>query len=564
MIRRIALAALITSASGCSLAYDTPPIFARNECATSTECVTGSICKAGACVATSADLAGLILEVRPHADASYGATTSFYFTPATSTKLDGENKSGFTSAFTAALYAPVASKGRVARKDLVATPGCEALPAALTFYELPPFPGLPSNPPVEVSTKESDGNTFEASLRPGRYEVYVQPAALPGCPDTPPALVQGVMVSDAAPDIDIVMPAPTKLSVTFTVPIASSVGDWTVDVVEPHRGTRISSVYSIEQSGVSFTVDATIDFVWPEVDAPILRLVPPDPGHPTVYWDLSSAAQNKENPTIALSIQDLFINPRKVSFHLARAMAKVPAVVTIKSRALLGDAGNNATFSLEGISAPAGQVDVGLPPGQYVVRVFPTDPSLAITDVDLDVPKPLSPQDDTCVCGKEIEVLSKIVAQGEALTPLGEPLSNVRVAAAPSFGATSFWRDQHLLSPLTTRPVSTQADEAGHFVLLIDPGTSDISIQPDPYSAFSWMVTPRFQITGDMQLPDFVLPSPVFLNGSIVDPLGNVITNADVNAWLPIPSGDGVVQIATASTNADGTYTLILPSVITQ
>ena len=64
--------------------------------------------------------------------------------------------------------------------------------------------------------------------------------------------------------------------------------------------------------------------------------------------------------------------------------------------------------------------------------------------------------------------------------------------------------------------------------------------------------------------PRLAIQSPAVLQGTVSDPSGNPVAGAVVNAWVPLldasgtPTGTGV-QIATTSTGADGSYTLLLP-----
>jgi hypothetical protein len=60
------------------------------------------------------------------------------------------------------------------------------------------------------------------------------------------------------------------------------------------------------------------------------------------------------------------------------------------------------------------------------------------------------------------------------------------------------------------------------------------------------------------------LPNPAFLGGTLLDPEGMPIANAEIDAWFPLRGSlSGVaVKIATTSTDAAGAYTLVLPSSI--
>src|SRR5438045_4008415 len=89
----IAFAAL--ALTGCSLSFDggTAPE-QQNACSSSVPCGGDGICLSNTCVATQVDLAGLVLEVRPHSDAVYGASTSFFFEPGDQLGLEGSADRG--------------------------------------------------------------------------------------------------------------------------------------------------------------------------------------------------------------------------------------------------------------------------------------------------------------------------------------------------------------------------------------------------------------------------------------------------------------------------------------
>ena len=82
MKRAGALVALALLTAGCGVLADgalaNGPV---NTCSASRACGGGATCADGRCVATKFDLTGLLVEVRPHANAAFGATTSYLFDP---------------------------------------------------------------------------------------------------------------------------------------------------------------------------------------------------------------------------------------------------------------------------------------------------------------------------------------------------------------------------------------------------------------------------------------------------------------------------------------------------
>lgn len=569
------LAAVALACAGCSVPFgDAPNEQQVNKCGPSDECGGDGVCVNDVCVATSVDLPGLVVEVRPHADAAFGATTSFFFKPGDG--FQSADLQGVSAGFSPTLPAPVAIEGGQVL-PFENKSNCETVNAALTFYEAPQFWGLPVNVPAKVTTTFGmKGFSFDADLEPATYDVYVEPIAVEGCATPPPAFFPAQVIGATTEGFTRTLPQPSKLTGTIVVPLSApgSIGSWVVDIVERKRGARVSTTQQLVQQGVVFTVAVDLDFTWREEDdPPLLRLSPPEgtPG-PTVYWDLSAVGGSMHNPVVSLSIQDLLIKPRTVKPFIMHGSSVVSAAVTIQSIELLGEVAKNATFSLDVPKTDAdGSLPVELPPGTYAVRVFPFDLELPVTESTITVP-PLKDgeKEDACVCGMVIQVGDKALLQGSAKTPLGEPLLGVTVNTIPSLtGAITFLRDQHFLSTQSARTASTTTNAEGGFLLEIDHGFSDLTVQPAASSGFPWLVSPRIRIDGDAQLNNpLVLTNPAFLGGRIVDPMGRPVSNADVNAWLPLPDVEGggtstVLQIAATATNDEGGYTLALPASIT-
>ena len=573
------LACVAVGALGCSVPYGAELVERQvNECSSSKDCGSDGVCVSNVCVATKVDLPGLVLEVRPHADAAFGATTSFFFKPGNEAGLVGGSEGGVTAKFSPKLAAPVKiTSGQVL--PYAAQAPCAITGERLTFYERPELLGLPVNAPIKVTT---DGaHAFTAALRPATYDVYIEPQVdAVGCPTPPPVFYPGQVIEEATTSFTRQLPQPSKLTGQIYVPVSvpgsvpGSVTKWVVDVVERRRGARVSTTQELVQQPVAFHVDIDIDFTWREEDdAPLLRLAPPaGEAGPTVYWDLKAVGGSKDNPIVSLSIADLLIKSRTVKPFIMFGTSPAKASLTIQSVALSGEVAKNATFSLDVPETnPDGSVSLALPPGDYAVRVFPHDPRLAVTDATLTVP-PLKPgeSEDGCVCGKVIAVGEKAILQGIAFTPSGEALVGVNVGTVPSQpGESSFLKDQHFLGPLSARTASATTDELGRFLLEVDPGSSDLTVQPGPGSGFPWLVRPRVTIQQGAKLDALTLTNPAFLSGDVRDPNGLAVGNADVNAWLPLPDPDGdgastVILIATTATNAGGSYTLVLPSSLTK
>jgi hypothetical protein len=577
----VLLAALV---AGCSLAQaESVNPGPTNTCASSSTCGGKAACVQGTCVATEYDLDGLLVEVRPHADASFGATTSYLFDPAKAgIALTSKDAGGapFVARMNPTLPASVSIQQGLVRvsSDTPLEQGCTigadlAIPASLTFYRVPPFAGLPFDP---VSASTDAGNQIDVDLVPGTYDVYVEPQPIEGCnggKPYPPAYFPGQSITTTGTMIWD-MPVVGKLSGTITGFGDVVPGAWKIELVEPARGLPISANGTITKldppaEGYGYTAQ----IARADKSVPILRLTPADdpgqPTKPTGYWSLVSLSGGTQtDPVFDCSVDQLYGMPIKVTLDVVGldGFTRVPATVTVQSTELKGTDANNAALTIDGQPTDAaGVFSAFLPPGSYDVRVTPVDNNLAITQLNFPIN-----ESSYCFCGQQFPLQPKVALSGAVKTPDGQRLPNATVSVGPSQApVVSYWTRTHALSPLTARAVTAETTNDGNFTLYADPATADVVVQPDPSTGYPWLVRPRISPVTDTSLASLDLTSPAILGGIVRDPNGNPVANAEVNAWYAVrdPKGEGghagtVVKIATTSTAADGSYTLLLPSSI--
>ena len=565
--------------AGCSVQYDASDgVGPSNTCSDDDQCAGAAVCRSGVCVTTEADLEGLLVEVRPHAAASYGATTSFMFDPSSKFSLvtPAGNTEPFAVGYDLALPALVPIAGASARlgDDFTLPAGCNlpdrSVPARVTFYRVPPYVGLPFTPTAVTTTQTATGYTFDTELPADTYDIYVEPQAIPGCNDGlpfPPVFFPHQTINSGGA---LVWELSTPGQLTGTITGFSSIiaADWTVDLVEPTRGLPISTDATLTQTKGGFSVTAQIS--WHDKATPILRLRPPEgSGKPTVYWSLvTGTGGSQDNPVVSFSVADLVTEPVDVGGQILSDGAGSPATLSIQSASLLGTDAQNAAYSVDGLATDdKGAFEVRLPPGKYDVRAFPTDTSLAVTTWSLEVPADVT----GCYCGKGFTLEPKRELSGDAATAAGKAVWSASVSLTPSQAASaSYWDDTHYLATVSSRASSAVTGQDGGFRLPVDPGGggSDLVIQPGEGSNFPWFVRPRVVVHDSASLGVLKLTSPAILTGKATDPTGAPVANADVNAWFPVrkPGGKGkvgtVVLIGTVTTDSDGGYTLVLPSQI--
>jgi hypothetical protein len=565
------LLGLAFAAAGCAVPYNAPlPVEQTDTCSSADDCGTGAACTNGVCVATEVSLPGLELEVIPDSNAPYGASTSFLFPLAGETPLtlSAENTTPFAAVFDPDLPPPLAiSGGTFTLTTGMAEPSCSlvngSLPGTITFYPIPPFTG-PSVVPVVAmtTTATSVGNTFDANLvAPGLYDVYIQPQAVAGCNGgaaVPPVFLPKSQITSGAPSWSL----PMVGTLTGTITDFGAKG-WTAALVEPSRGLTVSSEAPLacHHGACSLTLqfardDKTVQPV------PILRLTPPStaPDEPTIYWTLASTPLTP-GASAAFSTQGLLVNPVGVSLTVTdtAGVTGIPAALSIQSTTLSGTVQQNAAFQIEGALTKAnGKYILALPPGTYDVRAFPIDGLLGVTETTITV-------SSGCACDFTLPLQPKLSVTGTVTTPLGDPVANAQVGFTPSQTAmTSYWTNTHTLDAVAVQVAAATTDSDGNFALMVDQGSSDLTVQPDPGSGFPWLVQPALTVQTAPPPLSLALQSPAVLQGIVRDPSGMPVANAVVNAWFPLTDASSVatgtaVQIATTSTGADGSYTLLLP-----
>jgi hypothetical protein len=577
------LAALFSA--GCSLAQNASEFTGpTNTCSAPSDCGDGGACVEGRCVATSYDLDKLFVEVRPHANAAFGATTSYFFDPAQAgIALTASGGAPFVARMSPTLPAFVAVReGRVRVHEKTALEmGCSigsdrSIPAKVTFYRSTQLAGLPLSP---VTATTNEHNRLDVDLVPDTYDVYIEPLVAPGCngeqPFPPVYLRAQPITTGGALTWDL----PVVGTLTGTIAgFGSAVPDgMRLDLLEPMRGLPVSGKATLENDPATDTYKINAKIAWPDADAPILRLAPEtttaDEGAlATVYWKLSGAvfSGTTTNPEVKLTVDQLFGKPVPVDGFVlgSDGFTGVRATLRIQSTSLKGPDANNATYAIDGIETSGlGKFQFRLPPGTYTIRATPVDNGLRITDF----PGIEVPADAQCFCGQPLKLASKLELSGAVKSPLGERVQGATVSVYPAqIGAREYWNSTHTLAPIAPRVASTTTTGDGNFALLVDLGRSDVVVEPAAESGFPWLVQPRLSLEDKKDktlLASLVITNPAILSGNVRDPNGMPVTDAEVNAWLPVrdPSADSglagtVVKIATASTDADGNYTLVMPS----
>ena len=572
-LTRLALLALVVL-PGCALPGANEvagqPI---NACGNDGDCGSEGACRQGRCVATSYDLAGLILQVTVNPAGGFAPGDVFLVDPAAAglgLVSQGTRDTPLGTRFDIALPAPLTvHRGQVVLDG--ASAGCAAMDGSIaanvTFYRAPKLAGLPFDPVIASTKAASQGSSFsfDVDLVSGPedfYDVYIEPIPLMGCM-LAPTLLTGQQI-DGTPILHL--PAPIALQ--GTIDTSSTGVSWDLDVVEPKRGLVISAPGSGLGGPNHDQVGALFSPLLNPTASPILRLsstASTATSIESIFWSLIGAETGgtKTKPVVTLTA-DPPSAPVIVTGHVRAVTTGLPvaALVVAQSSTLESkDVGNNATFSATATSDASGRFTLSLLPGAYTVRAIPTAGGpLAAFDTTL-VTKQTSTLD--------LDLPTKPRWAGTVTTATGGSLTATPVEAEPSQGAArSYLLETHALPALPGVAVFTSTDSGGSFSFLVDGATADLVVQPDPATNYPWLVGPSMPTTPPTATPmSLRLTTPAFLDGILTDPTGAPVPNARIDAWFPVrdpasPAGlaGTVVRVATTTTDAAGTYTLVLPS----
>lgn len=562
--------------SGCLILTDDSAQI-RNSCSSNDDC-EGGVCVdvfgAPACVATRADLPGLILEVQPSTEAPYGAGTSF-LVPFGGSGLAAQSNTGIVVEQNIVLpHAQVSPIELYIDYDYkyCPLPPDRKLGADFIFYRNSTHAGLPDH---EATATPLEGMTdsYVVDLPQGNYDMRVIPHLPAGCAGSPPppTFHTGLDISQGGELALHLTSPPRVISGTIGFPTGQDLTDWSIQVVEPKRGKPISQTQVLEVDPQTSSASYNLEYFWSlsADSSPVLRLRPP-PGvnAPRLFWEIAALSPldpNDANIQANLALLDLDAVGRDVdAFVVDTHGDPVVSTITFRSLELSGNASNNATYNIVVDTDPGGGFVTKLPPGKYQVTAHPTfDTTKAVTTEEWEI------VGDGCVCGKGLVIRDKSVISGEVVLPNGAPLTFGAATVYPSRSPTRPYLSSHLVADAPTSQIaSTSLGPTGSFALLTDPGLVDLLVVPPPDSLFPWVVRSQLDVkpndsgTDVFSLPSLVLSYPAVLGGVVRSPDDQVVANGTVRAWMPVTAAGStstvVIQIGETKTTASGRFVLPL------
>jgi hypothetical protein len=615
MKRALSALALLLIAPGCSVKTldDVVQPGISNACQADAECGPGAVCSEQVCFATHGTIDDVMLEIVPDSVSEVGGLSYL------------SQQSGLSSGERVTHVVPLPPTVRIksgqVQLDAESIPpiGCpyqavgtqmQSIAARIEFTRVATLKGVPilgiPTMSVQTATTATDGDlargsTFDTSLVPGTYDVYVQPASNATCA-IPPRLLKNVFLPPSLPTAPGKEPtadpslAPAKLTLPTPKSLhgtvqrsGGSLVNWEVRVVEPEQGRVISTMARLGDttngSPTNFEilyqpVESAPGGVSPEgtIAPPLIQIMPPEgTAAPTVLWDLSVADLDGDG-RVSLDMSGI---PEE--HELVRTTGQVQgdagtglaATVQFFSSTISGSMGLTATYFQSVTAAADGSFEVRLFPGQYRVIAVPDQSASLPAPGNDSLPEPLAwgvtdtQWDITSEANQihDLPLFRKRRIEGIGGVALDGPAMGATLEAIPSLRPDSMTvlRSALAQAPVVPQNASSLLGADGIFALSVDPGTFDLRLRSPVSSDYAWWVAPSNLISPDpvdtpIMLRNVELSIPVPLEGIIHDPENVPLRNAVVRAYAVAPSGKTATEVGDTRTDEMGHFNLWLPA----
>ena len=567
------LGALVLAGSACSFVMDASP-GATNRCTASTDC-RGSVCDVarGICVAPGGGPAlriGLEIAVPSAAGTSASVSAVAPFVVDATHPLD--LRSCASAGSSVCIPETVMVTGWLRRAD--GTP----VDADVVFVPASVIPGR-NAPTVTVSAHDASvalgGVDYDyiADLAGGvRYDVLVRPRGADA--DTlPPMRLPAPVEAPASGTLVVSLTYPELLATQSGVLIDAAylpLAGVTVQAIDPDHGGAVVSTTAL--SGDDTAPDGPGSFTLvlsPNTTRYVLRV--------------GGVTLPGEAPSPAYDVDPMYLFPDA----LGRAQVLVPQLRTIVYEGSVnveGDAlarvegatvefraselldvrtGATGVYRTTPVTTGAdGSFQALLVPGTYEVVVRPPSTetaaelgvyatSLTISDTTPDV-----------LAGQAFELPPRFTYGGSVTTADGRHIAGASVQASargvdPTGGLE--------LAMRFNRTSTTSSDDTGAFTMPLDRGLYDLAVKPPMGSGFPWVIVRDVEIHSTIGsfVREVVFDAPVALGGTLIGAHEQPIEGAEIRAYalIDVPDlGQRSVEVARATSAADGSYELLLPA----
>ncbi len=571
-----------------------------NACNVDADCGDGR-CERGVCAAKSNAIDYVMVEISPPSDVGSGEYGNVHFLKAYELGTGGELDVRLDSV--AELSIAVSPP-----RESCSGSGLDAngyLPIAVVAVADSGINGIaPSTVEGESSTLFGNGergNVVTLSLAPGPVDLYIAPtsetaasdpaADAEGACDLAPVLVRGQLIESGVVSLEQQMLPAEHVNVDVTVPVgvdgASPLAGWTLDMVEPFGGRRLSSraLLSSAKIGEDGRAHHAVRLAYHSVlglDADrlkgteLFRLTPPARIFAPTYYVARSAMDLFDASSVVLSQVASFPAPVVVTGLVESEADGTPLRADIVATLEPGDmasTGALAYFQATTSTDADGHFELRLLSGKYKIVAVP---SAATPHASQTIEWSVA-ANPPVQAGKLIQVGPMATITGVVYSELRrEPLAGVTLSASPSnLGKRPTFLDELLGqgAPIGVRTQMVVADERGAFEIPVDEGRYDIAVRPAEGSGYPWAVRAR---RGVESAPlNIELRNPVAYTGAVTAPgrsagVARVLLPGTLLRFYALFDKDGLsaeskvspvsgIEIGHARADAAGTYRLLLP-----
>jgi hypothetical protein len=564
----------------------------NNQCTTDADCDQGT-CESFTCVARRSALENVAIEITGPAATSAGEYRQIRYLH--TIELQTSGSFDILLDYVAELVAQISPSSSDCANDDLDSAG--RMPVRVEAIQDPKVTGIGSSNYVGASEPGSGDNSVALRVPPGVVDLYVEPSgSLADSSSTEcsrvPFLALGQKIEAGKVQFQQKLVAPQVLDVdistNLTAEDASELDGYTVDLVDPLYGRRLSTQHGLGAPNISEgKAKHSIQLRYQPVAGAgasdlagreIFRFVPPAGSVAPTFYVTRLAA-------------DLFGTNHLVINQIARVPRPVVVSGRVQSKSNRVPVAAQVTAVLRGGSDPlAGAL------AQFRVSA-PTDPQgyfqLTLVEGDFDVvATPLTEVNYASVVAswslsESTEASERILSLPESSTltgrisvsDAGSGGVSANVSATPtSIGVRSTFADGLVRQTVSSRrSAAGMVDAEGAFELAVDPGNYDVCVRPTDESGYPWFVRPNTVVgSGAVGLGAIQLTAPFVFAGQVTVPGSGsgddrvVLPGALIRAFALFDSSGrlvsnladatGAVQIGEARAASTGQYQLLLPA----
>jgi hypothetical protein len=158
----------------------------------------------------------------------------------------------------------------------------------------------------------------------------------------------------------------------------------------------------------------------------------------------------------------------------------------------------------------------------------------------------------------DLQLTRRPRVRGAVLTPASKPVAGATLEAQPKETADA-------ASPSTAGPAAAMTNSDGAFELYLEPGIYDINVRPPEGTELpSFLGRTALEVAEDVDGLLLSVPSTKILRGSVLDPQGRQLPNAQIQVYDPVPANALHPRAALRGrsiTDSHGSFYVPLPAV---